>query len=145
MPTVRSQRLLGHHFTAANPNSPAWVTPAGYTVIVKNLTGYNGSAAAGNLLVVLNISGVLSMQAANFSLASSAAESRDVYIVLNPGDVLYAYSATIDMYVWISGSVLTGAPTLPPASLTLAQAAVLASLLSGEPKPGGDSQPLPGV
>lgn len=135
MVTVRSQRLLGYIAAQANVNSPVWATPAGYTTLVKSVIASNNTGTASDVTVIAGIQSGGTEWVYRRNVPAFSVLEQECWFVLNPGDFLYAVIAVVGVAVWISGSVLTGAPTLPPAALSLERAQLLAALLASETKP----------
>lgn len=121
MPVVRSQRLIAFVAAADGANSPAWLTPQGFTTLVKSIVASNGTATASDIVVVISTAGGASLGAFRRNVPATTVIELETWFVLNPGDSMYANISHQGAGVWISGSVLSGEPTLPPASLTVNQ------------------------
>lgn len=128
----RSQRLMAYHWAAAGYSS-VWQSPGGHITLVKNVNVFNEHAA--------QIDFVLLARAAETSFATNlihhtveAGMPLDVNgsWVLNPGDVMWAWVSVAPADIWISGSILSGAPQFAPASARLLDFLPMAIALPAE-------------
>jgi hypothetical protein len=115
MGVPRSQVLLRWSSgPGGNQTSPTWTSPAGYVTLVKSINAIAG--AAGDFEVgVRPAGGAFQMSFVVQNIALGVPLRWDGWLVLNPDDQLYVFTAAGSLDVWISGAVLAGPNQFPPA------------------------------
>ena len=110
----RSQALL-QWVSAGSAYSGVWASPAGYITLVKNIVVWNQSAGPLDARVhFVNASGGTQVWRSMLQIATYDTVDATVWIVLNPGDQMFAYASGDGLNFWVSGAILAGPPQFPP-------------------------------
>lgn len=112
---ARSQRLLFSQRGAAT-NTPAFVCPAGYVTLVKQLYVYSPSGTDVKFHLVTQIATAgISIFILSDTVTTGLTKAYPLWYVLHPGDTAYVYVEAGTATVHLSGAVLFGGPTVAPA------------------------------
>lgn len=110
----RSQRLIAF-VSAAGGGSNVFIVPDGQTVIVKSILYANAATATITGRVNFYIKdGSVQVALMVTQIAAGDSAYRDMWVVMNPGDRVGLYLSAGPGSGWLSGSVLAGAPQIPP-------------------------------
>jgi hypothetical protein len=88
-------------------------------VLVKSAWGVNAGALAGNLTLFVVRTGQWGAPFQQWYLEVNGRNQWNGWFVLHPGDAMYLHSEQPDVYAWVSGAVLGGAPPFPIATREL--------------------------
>lgn len=122
MTTVRSA-VLGTAVTVANQTTQLIRIPVGMTAIVKSVVVNNkAGATAAFYFQIVRSDGTVRVEPVNQNIdAVAQAVVWSNWMVAMQNDVLQVWSDHSGMHVWVSGTLLSGVPALPPTAGELPQ------------------------
>lgn len=87
--------------------------PAGITYIVKDVRAVNAGSAATQVSVWVQATSGVVAYLQNGSMNANATAGVTSWVVMRPGDKLRAFATTGPVHVWVSGTRLQGAASMP--------------------------------
>lgn len=112
---ARSQTLLEWKAAVAG-FSPAFTSPAGHVTLVKSLYAVHPTGLAFDITMLMANAGqsIIGNWFHQNVPANSQVEHQS-WLVLNPGESIWAWVSIAAPVIWVSGAVLVGANVFPPA------------------------------
>lgn len=110
----RSQNLLRWASTTGG-NSSVLTCPADHVLLLKELRVDVTATATVLVTLLIGQPGGVTMRAAELSVEAGVS-AWSAWLALNPGDYAYVNAGAGPVAAWLSGTVLSGAPRLAPAS-----------------------------